>query len=87
MVYTLLYYFVNTWRYYQRKDRASWNAIQAGHVKRIVIEMRETPSNNRFVFKKKYIYTDVILERDMKIDKLIELIFHIVSNFDFFILE
>lgn len=82
MVYTLLYYFVNTWRYYQRKDRASWNAIRTGKANSYR-DARDTFEQSICFQKETYIYTDVILERDMKIDKLIELIFHIVSNFDF----
>ena len=82
MVYTLLYYFVNTWRYHQRKDRASWNAIRAGKANSYR-DARDTFEQSICFQKETYIYTDVILERDMKIDKLIELIFHIVSNFDF----
>lgn len=86
MVYTLLYYFVNTWRYHQRKDRASWNAIRAGHIKRIVIEMRETPSNNRFIFKKKHIYIEMwFLKEIWKLINLSNLFFTLwaISIFSF----
>lgn len=49
-------------------------------------DARDTFEQSIYFQKETYIYRDVILERDMKIDKLIELIFHIVQ-FRFFNLE